>query len=101
MAKPTVTLTETFNQATVKKGDIFRIELNEGGIAGLGYDDVQVVSGKAKLLSDTREHYDDPHRFEFKAEEVGEIEIVAKGRLYGFGGKPAAENSLHFKIKVN
>ena len=99
MANPVVTLTEEFNQTSVKKGDTFRIVLHEGGIAGLSYDDVQVVSGKAKLLSNTREHYQDPRTLEFKAEAAGEIEIVAKGKLHAMGGKQG--DTYRFKIQVN
>ncbi len=88
-----VTLTSKFNEATVKKGETFRIDLNEGGFVGAKWD-LEIVSGKAKLVK-TIPHSGNfgPVGRVFEAQDSGDIEIVAKGRPGG------AKHT--FKIKVN
>ncbi len=87
-----VTLTAQFNAATVKKGETFRIDLNEGGFVGAKWD-LEVVSGKAKLVKTVPYSglYGLTGRV-FEAQDGGDIEIVAKGRPGG------AKHT--FKIKV-
>src|SRR5579863_1192210 len=104
------TLTETFNKISVAKGDTFEIELY--GNASTGYNwDVQVVAGKARLLS----HVSEPpayiaksnifagggggnENFVFVAEEAGEIDIKADYKR-SWESKPAAK-SVSFNISV-
>jgi hypothetical protein len=95
--KETPTLTERFNEVTVKKGDIFQVDLVEGGIAGVMWNS-QVVSGKATLLSATsKEHLpgacdgQSTQRRVYRAEEAGEINIVAKSKF----------KDIAFKVHVN
>ena len=86
-------LTIYFNEASVKQGEVFQLDLPEGLIVGDIWDDVKVVSGKASLCDTAR-----PGRshgvveMTFKAEEVGEIVIAAKSKI----GMTA-----DFKVTVN
>jgi len=92
------TLTEKFNTAIVKKGDIFQVDLPVGLPVGDSISvkwDVQVTSGKATLLKIqvVRPRCEPSiQRREFRAEEAGEIEIVAKEKT---------GRSVTFKVKVN
>ncbi len=79
------TLTEQFNTATVKKGEIFAIELPSNPTTGHWWD-VQLKAGKAVLTRrDYKSDSDDPREiggggkevFLFKAKETGTIEIEA------------------------
>lgn len=90
--KIAATLTAQFNTATVKKGDLFQINLPEGGFVGQTWK-LQVVSGKASLegTSQRNSNYCVIERT-FKAKEVGEIEIVAKARI--------GNETKSFKVKV-
>lgn len=81
-------LTETFNSISVRRGDLFEIELHAQ--SGAGYDwDVAVTAGRATLLAsdflpaheihDPEEVGGGPRkRFLFKADESGTIEIRAQ-----------------------
>ncbi len=91
------TLTKKFNEITVKKGDTFQVDLEEGGLLGVMWD-AQLVSGKATLLEDTCKEIfpgacDGPilHRKVYRAEEAGEIKIVAKSQY----------SNVTFKVRVN
>lgn len=81
-----VTLTKHFNKATVKAGDLFEIDVREGGVAGLQYK-VEVVSGTATEVDVVREAQGFRHpdqmvmiRHIFRAEKAGDIQIVAHER---------------------
>lgn len=91
-------LTPQFNTATVQKGDMFQINLFEGGFVGQVWD-MEVVAGKAQLVSVSNPGSAGISEKVFKAEEFGDIEIIAKGRMAGGGNAP---NGLHtFKIRVS
>ncbi|MBI3441395.1 MAG: hypothetical protein HY052_06300 [Proteobacteria bacterium] len=93
-------LTTNFNAVTVNKGETFEIDLIGGGFVGARWD-AEVVSGKATLLN-TQCHSDGAgcamvtEKRVFRAEEAGEIEIVAKCHP---GMYPS--NTCTFKVKVN
>jgi hypothetical protein len=96
MTAPVATLTKKFNEATVKKGDIFQVELVEGGMPAVMWT-TQVVSGKATLLDETSKQLQPSwegkslHHRVYRAEEAGEIQIVASSR----------EQNIAFKVHVN
>ena len=85
MNKP-VKLTVEFNVASVKKGETFEIEMVGGGFVGETWT-LSVVSGHAKFLSkkSVSEHgggcSDVFERSVFRAQEKGDIEIVARGKF--------------------
>jgi len=102
-------LTETFNKISVVKGDSFEIELSTNLSTGYGWD-LQVVSGKASLLTD---NIDPPQRgasgemfiggesnqhFVFIAEESGQIDIKAEYKR-PWEKKPPLK-SIDFSIAV-
>ena len=92
-------LSQGFNNVSVKKGDTFKIELYEGGIAGAIYD-LEVIAGKATLI-DTDEQRKGSvavRTYTFKAQEAGDVEVVAHGIMHGAGGRKSAP--LSFKLTV-
>ncbi len=94
-----ITLTQKFNQAVVKKGETFQVELTEGGIANLHWD-VAVVSGQATQIDKISKEITPPYASDtawavttvFRADETGDIDIEAKAR--------GASKGLHFKVQV-
>jgi inhibitor of cysteine peptidase len=101
------TLTKAFNSTTVQKGDLFKIELDANPTTGYLWD-MKLKAGKAQLVS---EEYTSSApagsmviggggvtSFVFKAEEAGEIELVAEyTRPWEKNAKPAASHKFSVK----
>lgn len=82
MAKAVATLTKEFNEASVKVGENFDIELPIGGFIGQAWNKVQVVSGDATLVRSPAKASGGctgplSVTWTFKAEKAGDVEIVA------------------------
>jgi hypothetical protein len=92
-------LCQGFNAVSIKKGELFKIELVEGGQTGMSYD-VDVVSGKAVFQgTDERRNGAFVDRtFYFRAEEAGDVEVVAQATMQGYDGRKAPP--LSFRLKV-
>jgi predicted secreted protein len=98
-------LNETFNTASVKKGEKFEICLRAASGAGFLWE-VHVASGKAELLSEKHSNLDPKsdsvggdtiQHFVFKAKESGTIKINA---LYKRSWLTQPGRAESFKIKV-
>lgn len=99
-------LTEAFNEISVKRGELFSLELTE--MAGAGYLwDVHVGSGKATLLSTASKSLGGPDSIGgnilstriFRADEEGDIRIRAVHQQpWDKKNPPLAVK--YFKIKV-
>ena len=94
-------LTETFNKATVSKGEIFQIELPDLGTTGQLWH-AKVVSGQADFLGKTITPGSDfggsaVYHFNFRAREAGEIEIQAELKR---PWEPQVDKSQTFKLTV-
>jgi hypothetical protein len=102
MARKVVTLSSLFNEVTVKRGQVFRIEAGHvgGGFAG-EYQEFTVVTGKARQVADpstTHPQYGADQFVRFKALEKGDIEIVSE-RMADFRGTPTGQKTT-YKIHV-
>jgi len=93
-------LTEKFNEATIKKGDVFSINLPIGGFVGLWWEKPEIAEGKATQLPDLPGEEQKTGgcagpfnaTWRFKAESDEDIKIVMKNSM----GKTCA-----FKLRVN
>lgn len=98
-------LTETFNSISVRKGELFTLELPTNASTGYSWQ-IDVVAGKAQLL--TQDYVDLPpagmvgggctQRLLYRADEAGEIEIRADYRRPWENTPPAKSHT--FKISV-
>jgi hypothetical protein len=90
-------LYQGFNNISVKKGDVFEIELFEGGRAETSYE-IDVVKGKAELIGTKAEPCDELtlRTFTFRAEETGPVEVTAQATVRG-GHKFSPNN---YKLRV-
>lgn len=91
------TLTIEFNEAIVKKGEVFEISLPIGGFIGTTWKDIQVVKGEAALIKEPAVKSGGcmgpfSAEWSFRADKTGELEIVAKS---------IQSESQVFKIKVS
>jgi predicted secreted protein len=102
-------LTEQFNTIAVKKGEIFAIELDASAADGGYLWDTKVASGKAAILSqETVFEKRDPMAFGggglkrifLRADEAGQIEIVAKLRRPWEHSQPPIRQ-VNFKVSAS
>ena len=99
MQKEIPSLCQGFNTVSVKKGECFKIELVEGGQTGMSYD-VEVVAGKVAFqgTDERRQGAVVERTFYFRAEEPGDVEVVAQGIMQGYDGRKTLP--LSFRLKV-
>ena len=102
MAKQVITLTAEFNEATVRKGQVFRIQtLPVGGGFSGAYEEFTVVSGKTQEVADpstAHPQYGDDAFVRFKALQKGDIEIVAESKSHVMGGTTGMKTT--YKVHV-
>lgn len=100
-------LTETFNEISVKKGELFALELPE--LAGAGYLwDVTVGTGRATLLGTDNRALGRPDAVGgptlttrvYRADETGDIRLRAVQERPWEKGKVSPRDVKHFKVKV-
>lgn len=99
MQKEIPSLCQGFNAVSVKKGGYFKIELVEGGPTGMSYD-VEVVAGSAVFQGTHEQRHGAvvERTFYFRAEEAGDVEVVAQGMMHGYDGRKTPP--LSFRLKV-
>lgn len=102
-------LSKTFNEITVKKGDVFAIDLDANATTGYLWD-MRLTAGKASLVS---QNYTSEapagalvmggggvESFTYKAEQTGTVELIAEYRRPWESPQQPAADTRKFKITV-
>jgi len=93
-------LCQGFNPVSVKAGDIFKIELLEGGAPGTKYA-LEVVTGNATPIGKDKQYLGKgvfERTFTFLAEEAGDVEVRARATMRNFDNRVVAP--LSFRLTV-